>query len=120
MFVCFIKEPPDIVSVAPLSEPVVEDTEFTLTCDIIDVAPIKNLTVTWYRGNENVHTEVFNDTSVTPQNVTSTLKVIAKRSYNGINFTCKAELHLGPNGPELVPTVTSEPRVAVVHCEFSI
>lgn len=120
-FFRFITETPDNVSIFPWSdEPMVEDTEFTLTCDIIAVAPEKNLIVKWYRGSENVNTGIFSDkTSVTPNNVTSTLKVIPKRSHNGIHFTCKAELHLGPNGPQPVPSVTSEPYIAVVHCEFS-
>uniref|UniRef100_A0A7N6FHX3 CD80-like immunoglobulin C2-set domain-containing protein n=1 Tax=Anabas testudineus TaxID=64144 RepID=A0A7N6FHX3_ANATE len=81
----------------------------------------QNLIVEWYRDHEKVHTETFkNDISKHPNNVTSTWKMIPKKSYNGTKFTCKAELDLGPKGPEPVPTATSEPYIAVVHCEFSI
>uniref|UniRef100_A0A3Q1J7F0 Ig-like domain-containing protein n=1 Tax=Anabas testudineus TaxID=64144 RepID=A0A3Q1J7F0_ANATE len=97
---------PDSVSVSASSdEPLVEGREFSLTCDIINVAPKRNLIVKWYRDHEKVHTEMFkNDTSELPNNVTSTWKMIPKKSYNGTKFTCKAELDLGPKGPEPVPT----------------
>lgn len=95
----------------------VEGTDHWLQCDITNVAPLKNLKLTWYRGNEILHTEMFNGTSTTPVNVNGTLRVIPERDHNGALFRCKAELLLGPNGPELVPTVTSPPYVAVVHCE---
>uniref|UniRef100_A0A3Q1KAG8 Ig-like domain-containing protein n=1 Tax=Anabas testudineus TaxID=64144 RepID=A0A3Q1KAG8_ANATE len=113
----FITETPDSVSVSASSdEPLVEGREFSLTCDIINVAPKRNLIVKWYRDHEKVHTEMFkNDTSELPNNVTSTWKMIPKKSYNGTKFTCKAELDLGPKGPEPVPTATSEPYIAVVH-----
>ncbi|XP_070779071.1 intercellular adhesion molecule 5 [Enoplosus armatus] len=91
-----------------------EGTEYKLMCDIIDVAPVQKLKVKWYRGNELVLTKEFNDTSVVPLNVSSTLKVIPERDYNAAVFRCEAELHLGPKGPELVPNVTSPPYVADV------
>lgn len=97
----------------------VEGTEYLLNCDIINVAPVQNLKVKWYRGNETVHTQMFDDTSVTPVNVSSTLRVTAERGYNGALFRCEAELYLGPKGPELIPTATSPPYTAVVICEFS-
>ncbi|XP_022595083.1 hemicentin-1-like isoform X2 [Seriola dumerili] len=107
---------PNTVSVSEFRPgPMEEGKEHQLKCDIISVAPVQNLTVKWYRGNESVMTERFNDTTVTPVNVSSTLRVTPKRDYNGIHFSCSAELHLGPNGPEPVPTVTSEPYIADVR-----
>lgn len=97
----------------------VEGKEFQLNCDIINVAPVQKLKVKWYRGNETMHTETFNGTSVTPVNVTSSFVVTPKRDYNGTLFRCEAELHLRPNGPELIPTESSLPYTAVVLCEFS-
>ncbi|KAF1379659.1 hypothetical protein PFLUV_G00178320 [Perca fluviatilis] len=107
---------PDIVSVSALGDgPMVEGTEYHLKCDIINVAPVQKLKVTWYRDNETVHTEVFSGTSKVPVNVSSTLRVTPVGDYNGAHFICKADLQLGPNGPETDPTVTSSPYVAVVH-----
>lgn len=48
-------ETPDSVSIRPvdnLSSVVVEEREVQLQCDITNVAPARNLTVRWYRGNE--------------------------------------------------------------------
>ncbi|XP_071327955.1 vascular cell adhesion protein 1 [Trachinotus anak] len=107
---------PDNVSVSAITPgPMQEGKEHVLICHVMNVAPVQNLTVKWYRGNESVKTQMFDNTSVTPVNVSSTLRVTPKRDYNGIHFSCNAELHLGPEGPKPVPTVTSEPYAAVVH-----
>ncbi|XP_032392822.1 hemicentin-2 isoform X1 [Etheostoma spectabile] len=107
---------PDIVSVSALDDgPMVEGTEYHLNCDIINVAPVQKLKVTWYRGNETVHTDVFNETSKVPVDVSSTLRVTPVGDHNGAPFICKAELQLGQNGPETDTTVTSSPYMAVVH-----
>ncbi|XP_068575156.1 intercellular adhesion molecule 5 [Cebidichthys violaceus] len=107
---------PDNVSVSALDQrPMVEGTEYRLKCDITNVAPVKKLKLTWYRGNETVHTEMFNGTAETPVNVSSTLRVTPERDHNGALFRCEAELHLGQNGSDLGPTVTSSQYMAVVH-----
>ncbi|XP_039971660.1 intercellular adhesion molecule 5 [Xiphias gladius] len=107
---------PDNIAVSALAHgPMTEGTEYRLKCDIINVAPVQSLTVKWYRGNEHVSTEMFNDTSVTPISVSSVIRVTPKRDYNGALFRCSAELHLGPEGPEPIPTASSEPYTAVVH-----
>uniref|UniRef100_A0A4W6FWH7 Ig-like domain-containing protein n=1 Tax=Lates calcarifer TaxID=8187 RepID=A0A4W6FWH7_LATCA len=86
-----------------------------LICKITNVAPVQNLTVKWYKGNEVVWTETFKNLSVTPVNVTSTLKVTPTKEYDGARFKCDAELHLGPNGPEQIPATSSEPHVTALH-----
>lgn len=95
-----------------------EGAEMVLRCHVTNVAPLQALRVKWYRGNDMVHTQMFNGTSRTPDSVFSTLNITAVREDNGVDFTCVAELHLGPNGPELVPTVTSSAYTAVVLCGF--
>ncbi|XP_034749404.1 intercellular adhesion molecule 5 [Etheostoma cragini] len=107
---------PDIVSVSALNDgPMVEGTEYHLNCSIVNVAPVQKLKVTWYRGNETVHTDVFKETSKVPVIVSSALRVTPVGDYNGAHFTCKAELQLGQNGPQTDTTVTSSPYIAVVH-----
>lgn len=95
-----------------------EGAQYPLTCNIISVTPLQNLRVKWYQGNETVLIKKFNDTSVTPVNASSTLKVTAKSDLAGAHFRCEAQLHLGPNGPAYIPTVTSSPYTAAVRCEF--
>ncbi|XP_060946250.1 intercellular adhesion molecule 5 isoform X2 [Limanda limanda] len=107
---------PDAVSVsAETPGPMVEGVQHLLRCDIISVAPVRNLRVTWTMGEENYGEEVFNDTSETPVNKTSLLRVTPTRDHNGKLFKCNAELHLGPKGPATVPTMSSKPYTAVVH-----
>ncbi|XP_075941893.1 intercellular adhesion molecule 1 [Anarhichas minor] len=109
---------PDNVSVSALDQgPMVAGTEYRLKCDISNVAPVQKLKLRWYRGNETVHTEMFNGTAETPVDVSSTLRVTPERDHDGALFRCEAELHLGQNGSELGPTVTSSPYTAVVHYE---
>ncbi|XP_073350364.1 vascular cell adhesion protein 1 [Pagrus major] len=107
---------PDNVSVSAMNDgQMVEGKEYLLVCNIINVAPVQNLKVIWYRDNENIHTETFNKTTVTPVNESSSLRVTVDRHHNGAVFKCKAELHLGPHGPEPIPTTTSLPYTAVVY-----
>uniref|UniRef100_A0A669C6G3 Ig-like domain-containing protein n=1 Tax=Oreochromis niloticus TaxID=8128 RepID=A0A669C6G3_ORENI len=106
---------PDFVSVSDTGRgPMVEGREHDLKCDVINVAPVQNLTVKWYRDNETVQTETFNDSTMTPVNAFSTLRISTQRNYNGLTFRCEAELHLGPKGPKFLPNVTSPPYTAVV------
>lgn len=99
----------------------VEGIEHLLRCDIVNVAPVQNLTVRWYRGSEPVHTEMFQnkhaDAPKTPQNQSFILRVSPERGHNGARYRCEAELHLGPEIPEPVSS-TSQPYIAVVHCEL--
>uniref|UniRef100_A0A674PJN2 Ig-like domain-containing protein n=1 Tax=Takifugu rubripes TaxID=31033 RepID=A0A674PJN2_TAKRU len=107
---------PDSVSVsAGVTQ---EGAEMVLSCDVTNVAPLQALRVKWYRGNDMVHTQMLNDTSRTPASAVSTFRTAVMREDNGVEFRCAAELHLGPNGPELVPTVTSSAYTAVVLCGF--
>uniref|UniRef100_A0A3B4G6M6 Ig-like domain-containing protein n=1 Tax=Pundamilia nyererei TaxID=303518 RepID=A0A3B4G6M6_9CICH len=110
---------PDSVSVSDMGHgSMVEGREYDLKCDVINVAPVQNLTVTWYRGNETVLTQMFNDSTMTPVNASSTLRISTPRDYNGLTFRCEAELHLGPKGPKFPPNVTSPPYTAVVLCKI--
>ncbi|XP_051797416.1 hemicentin-2 isoform X13 [Acanthochromis polyacanthus] len=107
---------PDTVSVSAVHPgPMVEGTNFYLKCDISNVAPVQKLKVKWYRDNETVSGEMFLDTNKTPQNVFSTHIITPERDYDGSQYRCEAELHLGPNGPDFIPTETSEPYTAIVH-----
>uniref|UniRef100_A0A3Q3WDL1 Ig-like domain-containing protein n=1 Tax=Mola mola TaxID=94237 RepID=A0A3Q3WDL1_MOLML len=102
---------PDVVSVVG-PDVMVEGTEYPLVCDIINVTPLQNLNVKWYRGNETVHTQIVSGTSVTPVNVSLTLMVTAGRDLGGAHFRCEVELIFGANGPEFIPTATSSPYTA--------
>uniref|UniRef100_A0A673C5F0 Ig-like domain-containing protein n=1 Tax=Sphaeramia orbicularis TaxID=375764 RepID=A0A673C5F0_9TELE len=111
---------PDKVSILD-NGPMVEGKEYHLKCDISDVVPADKVKVKWYRNDEYVQ-DMVSDTHVDPHNnnISAILTIIPKKDDNGANFTCVAELHLGENGPQPVPAATSEPYIAVVHCEFPV
>lgn len=94
-----------------------EGSDYQLTCDIISVAPVQNLRVTWLHGSEVMETQTFNETATTPVNVSSVINVTAKAAHNGGFFLCRTELDLGPNGPK-PPTTSIGLASTVVHCEF--
>ncbi|XP_039466640.1 hemicentin-1-like isoform X2 [Oreochromis aureus] len=77
-------------------------TQHKLQCDIINVAPVQYLTVSWYKSNERIHTQFFNDTTTkTPVNESSILKINISREENVAEFRCEAGLDFGPQGPKL-------------------
>lgn len=70
------------------------------TCEILNVAPVQNLTVKWYKDNELFQTNRFNSSSPGPVNISSPLKYKPTSEDNGVNFRCEAYLDLSPEGPQ--------------------
>lgn len=99
--------------------PIIEKNDYELKCDIYNVAPVRSLRVTWYTWNETLHTQTFSDATVTPVNVSSTLNITADRKLHGENFTCKAQLDLGPLEPEFLPPPQSLTMTIDVLCGSS-
>lgn len=110
---------PDSVSVSqPMQRgPVLEGLSYRMQCNIVDVAPMNNLSVIWYKGNEIVQTESFDRQSKSPGNLSSVINLIAHRDDNGIRISCAANLNLGPLGPDQ-PMNSSQSHAVVVFCEF--
>ncbi|XP_046894898.1 hemicentin-1-like isoform X2 [Hypomesus transpacificus] len=102
---------PDDVSISPLNHtgPMVEGTEYQLQCDILNVAPVQNLTVTWYKGNETIKTDSYSDQSKTPVNESSILTITPSREDDGALYRCEAQLNLGPEGPQYSNTSSHYP-----------
>ena len=111
-------EEPDSVSISQASHtgPMVEGTEYQLQCDIINIAPVRNLTVIWYKEHKAIHWQSYDNlTSVTPVNESSTLTVTPGRDDNGIQVYCETQMNLGPSGPN---PLRSKPHSMTVYCEF--
>ncbi|XP_064844259.1 hemicentin-1-like [Oncorhynchus masou masou] len=106
---------PDSVSISVLrhSGPMVEGTKYQLQCDIQNIAPLQNLVVKWYKGNEPLDNVTYSNVSKTPVDVLDTLMISPRRDDDGAQYRCRAELDLGPEGPQ--HTVTSEPLSITVH-----
>uniref|UniRef100_A0A673YFY5 Ig-like domain-containing protein n=1 Tax=Salmo trutta TaxID=8032 RepID=A0A673YFY5_SALTR len=108
---------PDSISISVLrhSGAMVEGTEYQLQCDIQNMAPLQNLVVKWYKGNEPLDHVTYSNVSKTPVDVSATLMISPSRHDDGAQYRCRAELDLGPEGPQPHPTVTSEPLSITVH-----
>ncbi|CAN9505574.1 unnamed protein product [Ophioblennius macclurei] len=83
-----------------------EGEESVFSCDIVNVAPLQNLSVTWFKGDTIIHRETFSNSTKEPVNQTSVLKFMPLREDSGSVIRCEARLNLGPVGPDL--NVSSE------------
>ncbi|XP_029021719.3 basement membrane-specific heparan sulfate proteoglycan core protein-like [Betta splendens] len=114
-----VYKPPSSVSMAVLnhSGPLLEGGQYTLLCRVHDVAPVQNLAVTFYRGHTALDLSRSNSDAHKPVTENYTLNVTMRKEDDGAQFWCKAELELGPGGPQRPPVVTSQKITATVHYE---
>ncbi|XP_054616042.1 hemicentin-1-like [Dunckerocampus dactyliophorus] len=109
---------PDSVTITTVNHtgPMVEGKEYQLLCEVQNIAPVQYLNLRWYRGLTEVYNRSFSDlTSSSPVQVSSILVITPTKADNGAQYSCVAELELGPEGPQPPPTVTSETLTASVY-----
>lgn len=114
----FYTEMPDSVSMSQRSQMVhvVEGQEYSMQCDIVNVAPASRLSVHWHKGNNILNTTSFIESSLSPVNKSSVMGLIAHRNDNGTQIWCEAELKFEPTGPNL-PAIHSAPHEVIVLCK---
>ncbi|KAJ4944123.1 hypothetical protein JOQ06_012668 [Pogonophryne albipinna] len=96
--------------------PMSEGQQYTLQCEVRDVAPVKNLRVTFYRGQAALgHTQSNINTDEKPVSEVFTLNITSTKEDDGVEFWCEAKLELGAEGPQPPPVVGSEKLTAAVH-----
>lgn len=110
---------PDRMSITQISQmgPMEEGEKYRLQCDIVNVAPARNLSVHWHKGNKIIHTETFDESNPRPVSVSSVYNMTAKGGDNGSQIWCEAELDFSPPVPNL-PTVHSKAEEVIVLCKF--
>ncbi|XP_067277387.1 intercellular adhesion molecule 5 [Pseudorasbora parva] len=108
---------PDSVSINTVNHngPMIDGNQYELQCEVLNVAPVQNLIIKWYKGPTLVDQTTFNDTIKTPVNETSELLIRPDRADDGAQYRCEAELELGEEGPQPPPKVTSDPLQITVY-----
>ncbi|XP_039466796.1 cell adhesion molecule 3-like isoform X1 [Oreochromis aureus] len=106
---------PDSVSLRQNSSTGKEGQQFAIQCDIVNVAPARNLSVLWHKGNKILNPETFDDSSPSPVSKSSVLTLTAHRDDDGAEIWCEAKLNLWPGeqGPTMMRSKSH--RVTVLY-----
>ncbi|XP_029292846.1 hemicentin-2-like [Cottoperca gobio] len=96
-------EMPDSISISQPSQmgPMVEGEKYRMQCDIVNVAPLRNLSVHWHRGDKIIYTQTFDESSESPVNTSSVFDLTAQIGDNGTEMWCEAQLDFSPPVPNL-------------------
>ncbi|XP_061079153.1 vascular cell adhesion protein 1-like isoform X2 [Conger conger] len=114
-----VYKPPDSVSISVVNHtgPMLEGKQYQLQCEVQNIAPVQYLTVKWYKGETLYKETAYDDLTKTPVNVSSTFLITPISADDGAQYSCVAELELGPEGPQPSPVVKSDPLSITVLCE---
>lgn len=119
---CFVlTEPPDNVSISHANPrlPLVEGKNYDVQCDVTNVAPVRNLRVSWHKGNKVFYTQTFDDSTVYPVTKSSVISLVAVRNETGTEIWCEAKLVFEPTAPILPSSRSNSVKVQVL-CKFSL
>ncbi|XP_053275379.1 intercellular adhesion molecule 1 isoform X1 [Pleuronectes platessa] len=109
---------PDLVSVSFLnhSGPLFESRNYTLQCEVQNVAPIRSVHVTFFRGQTELGQKLsLSKPQEKPVTEVFSLGISTTKEDHGAQYWCQVKLELGPDGPQTPPMVASKNVTATVH-----
>ena len=112
MFYVLLSEMPDSVSISESTSPMEAGRTYRLRCDVRNIAPLRNVSLSWYSGNEVIQTHTHDSDIATPQNVSFYLSITPTKYDDGRQIQCKVQMNLGLSTPMM-----SQPLDLVVNCE---
>lgn len=120
LFLIASTETPDrvLMSGENLTPSVVEGRNYNVECVVTNVAPVRNLHVSWHLGDRVLKTQTFDDSADTPVNKSSVLSLVANRNETG-QMWCVAKLVFKAPA-ETTSAVPSNSVSLQVLCKFSL
>lgn len=121
MVVFISTEPPNrvLASFSHGSDLLLAGQVYVLECLIEEIAPVKHLILTFYKGQEVLGHMYFNSSQdVKPVTKTSNYTIIAVEEDDGAQYWCDARLNLHVQQDPV--TVSSQKRHATVHCTYHV
>lgn len=112
---------PETISISSSSESdgtLKEGQQYNFTCHIHNIAPVVNLTITWYKGDAITQTETLNRDDKKPTYQSSVFSFTPTKEDNNATFRCSAYMDLGPEGPQF--NVSSPEYRIKVMCKYII
>ncbi|XP_062243701.1 B-cell receptor CD22-like [Platichthys flesus] len=109
---------PDLVSISFLnhSGPLFESRNYTLQCEVQNVAPIRSVHVTFFRGQTELgQKRPLSKPQEKPVTEVFSLSISTTEEDDGAQYWCQVKLELGPDGPQTPPMVASKHVIATVH-----
>lgn len=97
---------PDVVSIRHhrTYQAMEEHKEYEFYCEVVNVAPVKKVNVTWYKNDRSVQMDnISTKPDDTPENGTSRFLLKPQNSDNGGKLRCEVKFDFGPSAPYLQP-----------------
>ncbi|XP_076583648.1 intercellular adhesion molecule 2-like [Chaetodon auriga] len=112
-----VYQPPDVVTISfhRTAGPMFVGSYYTLQCEVQNVAPVENLIVTFYKGQEVLSQQQSNNKEKAPVTEVFTFDFRPREDDDGAHLRCEAKLELGPEGPQPLPVVMSQNITITVY-----
>lgn len=85
-----------------------------MRCEVLNVAPLKNLFLHWYKGNTLINTSVFNDPAAHPVNASAAITLLADGGDHGRSIWCEAVMYFYWHGADRPASRSQEYRMEVL------